>query len=131
MPDFRYTNGLPAMTVATTCIGVRIKKWQEKGPDTSNSLVGGTYFPPEDKYGRPGFKTVLHKVSEAWRKDKQALISQGTRVLSSIAEAITSQGRCFSHFAKLTRLQGIKVLFVQCLLKLEPSKSMPRQHELQ
>lgn len=59
----------------------------------SDSLIGGTYFPPEDKYGRPGFKTVLNKVSEAWRKDKQALISQGTRVLSSIAEAITSQGR--------------------------------------
>lgn len=22
-------------------------------------LMGGTYFPPEDKYGRPGFKTIL------------------------------------------------------------------------
>lgn len=22
-------------------------------------LMGGTYFPPEDKFGRPGFKTVL------------------------------------------------------------------------
>lgn len=22
-------------------------------------LMGGTYFPPDDKYGRPGFKTVL------------------------------------------------------------------------
>lgn len=22
-------------------------------------LLGGTYFPPEDQYGRPGFKTIL------------------------------------------------------------------------
>lgn len=22
-------------------------------------LMGGTYFPPDDKYGRPGFKTLL------------------------------------------------------------------------
>jgi uncharacterized protein YyaL (SSP411 family) len=22
-------------------------------------LMGGTYFPPDDKYGRPGFKTIL------------------------------------------------------------------------
>lgn len=22
-------------------------------------LMGGTYFPPDDMYGRPGFKTVL------------------------------------------------------------------------
>jgi hypothetical protein len=33
-------------------------------------LMGGTYFPPDDNYGRPGFKTVLryqlkHIVSEA------------------------------------------------------------------
>ena len=25
-------------------------------------LMGGTYFPPDDKYGRPGFKTVLRFV---------------------------------------------------------------------
>lgn len=22
-------------------------------------LMGGTYFPPDDAYGRPGFKTIL------------------------------------------------------------------------
>lgn len=22
-------------------------------------LMGGTYFPPDDEYGRPGFKTIL------------------------------------------------------------------------
>ena len=22
-------------------------------------LMGGTYFPPDDKFGRPGFKTIL------------------------------------------------------------------------
>lgn len=25
-------------------------------------LMGGTYFPPEDKFGRPGFKTILRCV---------------------------------------------------------------------
>ena len=25
-------------------------------------FMGGTYFPPDDKYGRPGFKTVLRWV---------------------------------------------------------------------
>lgn len=28
-------------------------------------IVGGTYFPPEDRYfGRPGFKTILNNVAE-------------------------------------------------------------------
>lgn len=26
-------------------------------------LMGGTYFPPDDKYGRPGFKTILRFVT--------------------------------------------------------------------
>jgi len=31
-------------------------------------FVGGTYFPPSDMYGRPGFLTVLERVHEAWQK---------------------------------------------------------------
>lgn len=28
-------------------------------------IVGGTYFPPEDRYyGRPGFKTILNNIAE-------------------------------------------------------------------
>jgi hypothetical protein len=29
-------------------------------------FYGGTYFPPEDRYGRPGFLTVLRKIHETW-----------------------------------------------------------------
>jgi uncharacterized protein YyaL (SSP411 family) len=29
-------------------------------------FAGGTYFPPEDSYGRPGFPTVLQKLAEVW-----------------------------------------------------------------
>ena len=29
-----------------------------------NPVAGGTYFPPEDKYGRAGFKTVLLKIAK-------------------------------------------------------------------
>lgn len=27
-------------------------------------FVGGTYFPPEDSFGRPGFATILQSVAE-------------------------------------------------------------------
>jgi uncharacterized protein YyaL (SSP411 family) len=29
-------------------------------------FTGGTYFPPEDRYGRPGFKRVLLTIAEWW-----------------------------------------------------------------
>ncbi len=30
-------------------------------------FYGGTYFPPEDRYGMPGFKTLLVSIADAWR----------------------------------------------------------------
>ena len=34
---------------------------------------GGTYFPPEPRYGRPGFVTVLQRISEVFHGDKELL----------------------------------------------------------
>src|SRR5438270_2794465 len=31
-------------------------------------FYGGTYFPPTDMYGRPGFVTVLQGIDAAWRE---------------------------------------------------------------
>lgn len=41
---------------------------------------GGTYFPPEPRFGRPGFVEVLNKVSEAYH-DKRDAIAQNTKML--------------------------------------------------
>ena len=30
-------------------------------------VYGGTYFPPDDRYGRPGFKRVVTGLAEAWQ----------------------------------------------------------------
>jgi len=34
-------------------------------------FVGGTYFPPADAHGRPGFKSVLQQLAAAWEKDEK------------------------------------------------------------
>jgi uncharacterized protein len=47
-------------------------------------FVGGTYFPPEDRYGRPGFKTALTRIAEAWEKDHANLVAQGDRMLAAL-----------------------------------------------
>jgi uncharacterized protein YyaL (SSP411 family) len=45
---------------------------------------GGTYFPPDDRYGRPGFKRVLLTVADWW-KNRRADIEQGA---AQVTEAI-------------------------------------------
>ncbi|CAN1131043.1 Spermatogenesis-associated protein 20 [Linum perenne] len=53
-------------------------------------LMGGTYFPPDDKYGRPGFKTVLRKVKDAWDSKREMLLESGTFALEQLSEALSA-----------------------------------------
>lgn len=41
---------------------------------------GGTYFPPESRYGRPGFREVLEKIHEAYTQKPEA-VAQNTKML--------------------------------------------------
>jgi uncharacterized protein YyaL (SSP411 family) len=36
-------------------------------------FYGGTYFPPDDRYGRPGFVTLLKHVAKAWQDDRKGI----------------------------------------------------------
>ncbi|GAA0145494.1 hypothetical protein LIER_05676 [Lithospermum erythrorhizon] len=53
-------------------------------------IMGGTYFPPDDKYGRPGFKTILRKVKDAWDSKKDELIRSGTFAIEQLSKALTA-----------------------------------------
>ncbi|HMJ06047.1 MAG TPA: thioredoxin domain-containing protein [Chthoniobacterales bacterium] len=53
-------------------------------------FVGGTYFPPEDRYGHPGFKSVLQRIAAAWKQDRRKITEQGTRIIEALQEASTS-----------------------------------------
>ncbi|KAL0389599.1 UNVERIFIED_CONTAM: Spermatogenesis-associated protein 20 [Sesamum calycinum] len=56
-------------------------------------LMGGTYFPPDDKHGRPGFKTVLRKVKEAWDTNKDALVQSGAFAIEQLSEALSATAK--------------------------------------
>jgi len=47
---------------------------------------GGTYFPRESRYGRPGFTQVMEAVDKAWR-EKRASLNQSADGLTSHVEA--------------------------------------------
>uniref|UniRef100_A0A7N0ZW39 Spermatogenesis-associated protein 20-like TRX domain-containing protein n=2 Tax=Kalanchoe fedtschenkoi TaxID=63787 RepID=A0A7N0ZW39_KALFE len=53
-------------------------------------LMGGTYFPPDDKYGRPGFKTILRKVKDAWENKRDTLLKSGSFAIEQLSEALST-----------------------------------------
>ncbi|KPK65311.1 MAG: hypothetical protein AMK73_03390 [Planctomycetes bacterium SM23_32] len=52
-------------------------------------FYGGTYFPPEDRHGRPGFPRVLQSVSEAYGQRRGEVAASAQRVLDGILKTCT------------------------------------------
>jgi uncharacterized protein len=55
-------------------------------------FYGGTYFPPQDHYGRPSFKRVLTSIAQAYREKNGDVLEQATMVQSAIARAESYSG---------------------------------------
>jgi hypothetical protein len=49
-------------------------------------FYAGTYFPPEDRHGRPGFPRILHAIARGWREDRAGLVGEAERVVSTLKE---------------------------------------------
>jgi uncharacterized protein YyaL (SSP411 family) len=59
-------------------------------------FVGGTYFPPEDRYGQPGFKKVLERIAAAWKDNHDKIVEQGGKIVTALREsqsAAADQGK--------------------------------------
>src|SRR5262249_31233709 len=47
-------------------------------------FFAGTYFPPQDMYGRPGFKRLLDSVAQAWRMKRRDVVQQASQVAEAV-----------------------------------------------
>ncbi len=47
-------------------------------------FVGGTYFPPDDAFGRPGFLSVLKQIADAWTKDEKQILAQAAQITDQL-----------------------------------------------
>ncbi|RZC33509.1 spermatogenesis-associated protein 20 [Asbolus verrucosus] len=83
---------------------------------TLEPLAGGTYFPPDDRYGRPGFKSVLKSIAEQWRTKQSIILNSGKHSLEVLRKVSERE---------LTSQQGIKApdedVWKKCLLQLSHS----------
>jgi uncharacterized protein len=49
-------------------------------------MIGGTYWPPEPRYGRPSFPQVLRSVHDAWRTQRDQMESRGVTLADHLAK---------------------------------------------
>ncbi|HEY3707119.1 MAG TPA: thioredoxin domain-containing protein [Terracidiphilus sp.] len=54
---------------------------------------GGTYFPRDDRYGRPGFGRVLLTMAQVWKERREEALDTAASVMSAIEQSETFAGR--------------------------------------
>ena len=54
---------------------------------------GGTYFPPGDRYGRPGFGRVLETMAQVWRDRRDEALESAASVMAAIEHNESFSGR--------------------------------------
>jgi len=50
-------------------------------------FFGGTYFPPEDQMGRPGFRRILLAVADSYKNKKAELVRAANHLADAVAQA--------------------------------------------
>src|SRR3984885_2872092 len=49
-------------------------------------MIGGTYWPPEPRYGRPSFRQVIQSIDSAWRTQRDQMESRGLTLSDHLAK---------------------------------------------
>jgi uncharacterized protein len=47
-------------------------------------FYGGTYYPPDDRFGRPGFKRVLTEIAAAWKDRRESIGENADRLVEAL-----------------------------------------------
>jgi uncharacterized protein YyaL (SSP411 family) len=47
-------------------------------------FYGGTYFPPTDRHGLPGFPRLLHSIADAWQTRRGEVLSSSTQIAADL-----------------------------------------------
>jgi uncharacterized protein YyaL (SSP411 family) len=54
-------------------------------------FFGGTYFPPESRWGRPGFSDVLREVARAWRDERPKVLQGADTIVDRLRQATSGE----------------------------------------
>lgn len=47
-------------------------------------VTGGTYFPPEDRWGRPGFKSILLSLAKKWKSSRSQFVEASLNIMEAL-----------------------------------------------
>ncbi len=70
-------------------------------------FYGGTYFPPESRYGRPGFSDIIHRIADAWKSEHDEIVKSADAMAESLKFEMRGNGAGeLPNSEELTKLES-------------------------
>src|SRR5437764_2429805 len=79
-------------------------------------FVGGTYFPPEERFGQPAFRKVLERIAAAWKQDHEKISESGSKIVEALRESQNAQPEAIGKID----IGGFKKAFEQLDRSFDP-----------
>src|SRR5216684_2416984 len=73
---------------------------------TGEPFWGGTYFPPEARWGRPGFPDVLRAISNAYKTEREKVANNAAALKQGLARLSAPQGGAGLSIEATDRIAG-------------------------
>jgi uncharacterized protein YyaL (SSP411 family) len=55
-------------------------------------FYGGTYYPPDERHGRPSFSGILRAIARGWKEEREKLVAESERVIGTLADHMAGEG---------------------------------------
>jgi len=80
-------------------------------------FYGGTYFPPDNRWGRPGLKTTLNSIADAWKNRRDEVLRSGDSLAQAIQQQVVTSTKKMFPLDKET----LKRSYAQFLQRFDPT----------
>ncbi len=94
-------------------------------------FYGGTYFPPEDSFGRPGFLSLLRRIRGLWETEREKVAEAGDQITLHLRQQPPRPGTVVLGPETLERAYGLfKASYDPVHGGFAQSPKFPRAHEI-
>ncbi|MCP4642550.1 MAG: thioredoxin domain-containing protein [bacterium] len=69
-------------------------------------FYAGTYFPPEDRFGRPGFMRVVTQLAQVWREEREKVLGSADQTTAAVQRAMTGRPSSGTEAVSRDQVQG-------------------------
>ncbi|MFZ1730487.1 MAG: thioredoxin domain-containing protein [Bacteroidota bacterium] len=90
----------------------------------------GTYFPKDDSFGRPGFMRVLMTMHDAWKNDRQKVLSIGEQLQQQLSHALQGEDGDIPSDALERAVRSFKSRYDEEFGGFGPAPKFPMGHTL-